>query len=190
MNTPAHLAINLVLLGRKETPKHQAVILFGALLPDLVMFFFYFFEKVINRHSEIDIWSKLYYTPFWQNWFDLFNSIPLIILGVLICYWQKWKIAILFFLSMLLHVAGDIFLHNDDGHRHFFPFSEFRLESPVSYWDPKHYGAIVFPIEIILVFVSVFILYRSAQYTMSRWITSLILATYLFFIVYVFIVWV
>lgn len=43
-------------------------------------------------------------------------------------------------ISMLIHCLCDLPLHHDDGHRHFFPLSDFRFESPVSYWDPAHYG--------------------------------------------------
>jgi len=42
-------------------------------------------------------------------------------------------------------------VHHDDGHRHFFPLSDWRFESPVSYWDPAHYGHIFLWIELLLV---------------------------------------
>ncbi|MDJ1179333.1 hypothetical protein PJF56_10700 [Roseofilum sp. BLCC_M91] len=35
--------------------------------------------------------------------------------------------------------------------RHFFPFSNYRLISPFSYWNPAHYGVWVSAIEILLV---------------------------------------
>ncbi|NEO26580.1 MAG: hypothetical protein F6K03_06700, partial [Kamptonema sp. SIO4C4] len=35
--------------------------------------------------------------------------------------------------------------------RHFYPLSDYRFISPVSYWNPKHYGAIIALLEVILV---------------------------------------
>ena len=52
--------------------------------------------------------------------------------------------------SMLLHFACDLPLHHDDAHRHFLPLSLWRFESPVSYWDPKRFGWITAPLEMIL----------------------------------------
>jgi hypothetical protein len=50
-----------------------------------------------------------------------------------------------------LHTLLDIPTHHDDGPLLLFPFDlHTRFLSPVSYWDPEHYGLIVFPIEIAL----------------------------------------
>jgi hypothetical protein len=41
----------------------------------------------------------------------------------------------------LVHTAVDIPCHVDDGPLLFFPFNwNIRYHSPVSYWDPRHYG--------------------------------------------------
>ena len=54
-------------------------------------------------------------------------------------------------LSMVGHSLLDLPVHNDDAHRHFFPFSNYRFISPFSYWDPNHYGRIVAFVEMALV---------------------------------------
>jgi len=53
---------------------------------------------------------------------------------------------------MVIHAVLDLPVHHDDAHRHFFPFSNYRFMSPISYWDPKHYGNIVALVEQLLVF--------------------------------------
>ncbi len=61
---------------------------------------------------------------------------------------------------MALHVPADLLLHHDDGHRHLFPASDWRFMSPVSYWDPRHYGDIVAPLEALAVAVALVMLLR------------------------------
>jgi len=151
MNTPAHVAVNLLVLGRTDQPNVMVPIVVGAILPDLSMFAFYFWEKVIVGTPESIIWSQSYHQPLWQNLSMLSNSIPLVILGLLFLYWQQSKWGILLFTSMLLHQVTDFLLHSEDAHQHFFPFSEWRFHSPISYWDPNNYGNIVTILEILLV---------------------------------------
>jgi len=38
--------------------------------------------------------------------------------------------------SMFLHCLADFPLHTEDAHRHFWPFSDFRLDIGISYWNP------------------------------------------------------
>ena len=99
MNTPAHLIVNLFVLGRKESPRYQSAMLAGAVLPDVPMFFFYFVEKVVRGVPEYLIWSHDYYLASWQNFIDCFNSIPLIIVGLLISFMGKSRTGQLFFMQ-------------------------------------------------------------------------------------------
>lgn len=43
----------------------------------------------------------------------------------------------------------DLPLHYDDAHRHFMPFSDWRFESQVSYWDPRRGGALGAALELL-----------------------------------------
>lgn len=172
MNTPSHAIINLAVLGRRSRAEWNWPIVLGALIPDLAMFAFYGWAKLIAGMSETQIWDVAYYESFWQNTFDFWNSIPLALvgigLGVGLGRQTKWHsigtaIAICC-ASVLLHCLADLPLHREDAHRHFWPLSNVRFESPISYWDPDHYGNIfvLFEAGLVLVLsVYVFRLIRS-----------------------------
>jgi hypothetical protein len=153
MNTPSHALINLALLI-DQRPTAAIAIVCGAVAPDVSMFVMYLWAKLIARQAEGQIWGETYWQPFWQDINHGFHSIPLILIAIGVCYGAKWPVAGLFFLSMLLHCFGDFPVHNHDAHRHFFPFSQYRFISPLSYWDPRHYGKIVGTVEKLLTLVS------------------------------------
>ena len=123
----------------------------------------------------------------WQGFFDSFNSIPLILLLMLVGWQAGLPLLLLFATSLLLHCFGDLPLHHDDGHRHFFPFSDWRFMSPVSYWDPTHNGRLAGLVEIAVVLGASAWLYLK-QPLLRRWILAL-LAIYLLFWIYVAMVW-
>lgn len=121
------------------------------------MFVFYAVERLILGSTEREIWTTRYFLPPWQDFFDLFNSIPLALIGMLIAWRIRHTAALIFFASMLLHIAFDFPLHHDDGHRHFWPLSDWRFASPVSYWDVNHFGVYASTAELGL-FVGCYLL--------------------------------
>ncbi|MDY6783360.1 MAG: hypothetical protein SW833_12595 [Cyanobacteriota bacterium] len=151
MNTPSHYVLNLALLGTTVAPNANVAIALGAIVPDFPIFVFYFVAKVILHLPERQIWSQAYYQPFWQTGVALFHSIPLAAIALCLCLYGGWKPGAIFFGSAIFHSLLDLPVHNDDAHRHFFPFSNYRFISPFSYWDPNHYGRIVAAIELLLV---------------------------------------
>jgi hypothetical protein len=61
--------------------------------------------------------------------------------------WLYW-----FLLACGLHSFVDVLTHYDDGPLLFWPLNwSLRFSSPVSYWDPAHYGSIFAPFELALV---------------------------------------
>ena len=163
MNTPAHVIVSALALGRGQTRKNWLSIIMGALLPDLPMVAFYFYQRLGVGQVDQLIWSQIYFEPHWQQFFDLFNSLPLIAVGTTIALARKSRVGAAFFLSMALHVALDLPVHREDAHGHFFPFSNWRFESPVSYWDPAHYGFWFGAVEALGVVVGCIILIRRGQ---------------------------
>ena len=187
MNTPAHAMLGLLVLGRRQ-PGHQksAAIVFGGVLPDLVLIGFYAWHLLLGT-PESQIWSVEYYRPEWQGWFDVFNSIPLVLIAMLIAWRYQKSLWLVFLASLLLHALTDLPLHNDDAHRHFFPFSDWRFESPVSYWDPAHHGEWASLAELICMLAAACFLYLKHP-PLRAWTVG-ILSVYLAYLGYAFLVW-
>ncbi|NJK73894.1 MAG: hypothetical protein HC849_23180 [Oscillatoriales cyanobacterium RU_3_3] len=183
MNTPSHAIINLAILGKAQHPELNLLIVTGGILPDIPIFLFYFWAKYIARLPEATIWSKAYYDPAVQNIVALFHSIPLGAIGWLIAYYFGWQSLQILCLSMILHSLGDLPVHNDDAHRHFFPFSNYRFISPFSYWDRNHYGTIVSLVEMLLVMLSSYHVFGLINSYVGKGL--LILVNFVYLIMYV-----
>ena len=158
MMTPSHIAASLFVWRRESAWRDLVAVVAGAVLPDATMFLFYGYQKMMGA-TEASIWNTLYFLDHWQYTFDVFNSFPIALILLLIAWRLNCRWLQLFLLSAMLHMIFDLPLHHDDGHRHFLPISNWRFESPISYWDPKHFGWIVAPIELLgsiaaLIFVS------------------------------------
>ena len=208
MTTPAHAALSLIVLGRSE--RNALPVALGAVAPDVPMLVFYIWERLARGVSEGRIWSERYFDPGWQVVFDIPSSIPL--LGIALCILlvligrrptaghipsagvaaaprpTRLTASTLFVASMILHALGDLPLHREDAHRHFFPFSDWRFTSPVSYWDPEHYGGYAAAGEVLLVLaVSVF-LFRAYR-GRGRWIVAGVAGIYALFIGFAVLMW-
>lgn len=166
MNTPGHVILNLAILGRRHEREHSAAVGLGAVAPDMPMFVFFAVERFVFGNPGAVIWSQRYYDPGWQRLFDLFNSLPLLGAAALVAWALRRRRAMWAFLSMALHAAMDLPVHSDDGHRHFYPFSDFRFDSPVSYWDPEHFGAYGATAEAVAVVIASVVVYGRLR---SRW---------------------
>ena len=177
MHTPAHLAASLFLWRKEERPLPVSALVIGALLPDLPMFGFYGYQKMIGR-SESEIWTTAYFEPGWQLFFDLFNSIPIALVLIAVFHVCRLRWAKLLVGSALLHMCCDLPVHHDDGHRHFLPLSNWRFESPVSYWDPHHFGIYFAGAELLLAVVGLVFVLRTNKSTAMRWASSGTLSIY------------
>ena len=172
MNTVTHLTLALATLARDNKAyiddafnKKLTGISVGALLPDIPMFFLYAYEVIIGTSQRV-IWDEKYFSPLWQNTIDIFNSIPLFIIILLLSVWRKVVWLQFFCYAALLHIVFDLPLHHDDGHRHFFPFSDWTFSSPVSYWDPAHYGHYWSVIELLILVGTIIVAYKLIR---QRW---------------------
>ncbi len=154
MQTHGHYVLNLALLGKTIAPKHNIAITIGAILPDIPIFIFYIISKYMYNMSEAKIWEEAYYEPIWQNIIATSHSIPIALIGFLICWRLDWKWGAILCVSMVFHCLLDLPVHNDDAHRHFYPFSDYRFYSPVSYWDINHHAKIVAGVEAALVLIA------------------------------------
>lgn len=150
----------------------------GAILPDVPIFLFYFLMKFGYRLPPHQIWTEVYYQPYWQAIFSTFHSIPLAVIGIAIAHSLNWKLLEVGLISVLLHCLLDLPVHNNDAHRHFFPFSKYRFISPISDWDRKRYVSIVAFGEIFLVFLTSIYLFLTMR---SHFSQGLLVAVNLFY---------
>ena len=168
MNTPAHAVLNALIVARDPSQNLLTPAVIGAILPDVPMVFFYVYQRIWAARPEFQIWGQLYFHASWQAFFDIFNSLPLVAVGGLLAWWIGSQRLGVFCMSMALHAVSDFLVHHNDAHRHFFPLTDWRFQSPVSYWDPRHHGDIFLLGESIFTLVGAIILTYWYRETSAR----------------------
>ena len=166
MNTIAHMVIASAALARKETPKRNWAVLGGALIPDASMFVFFAWSR-LQGWSGDETWNVQYWTEPWQTLGATSNSFVLFGALLIVAAWRSWTLWAVFAAAALVHIALDFPLHADDAHRHFWPLSDWRFLSPVSYWDPARNGLIGAAIETASALLATGIL--CWRFTRPRW---------------------
>lgn len=172
--------MNLAVLGRKDKPEYYLPLVIGAVMPNIPTYLFYIYQKFIVGMPEIFIWGVAYFLPEWQMLFDFFHSIPIMLFGYFLSSQVRRRWLGAFFAGMILHSFFDLPVHHSDAHRHFFPLSDWRFESPLSCWDPHHFGFFGVSLEIFLVAAaSLYIL----KWNKKRWVNHLVYAILLFYFI-------
>lgn len=85
----------------------------------------------------------------------------------------------LFALAAITHLIGDFPVHANDAHPHFWPISDWRFASPISYWDRNHHGAVFCVFETILGILLSIIIFRRFTLLAVRVLTGLAVISYL-----------
>jgi hypothetical protein len=163
INTPAHMALGLAVLGRRPRPVEWGVILAGAMLPDLFLFAAHFTGDgpVVGLAA------------------DAMNSLPLFTLLLLAGLATRLRLLWLFAAAALLHIAFDLPVHHQDAHVHFWPLTDRVFVSPVSFWDPDHHGRLFGLLEGLLVAGCLAVLWQRTDRRFARVVTALLAAIYL-----------
>ena len=167
VNTPTHALINWSVA--KALPVESfptSAVLLGSIAPDIPLCFLSLGGTLWFRWVAGWEWPRIgrhmYGTLFYQDpgWISLHNTLhsPLVLvvaIGVLyltrgshnlLDSWWLW-----FYASCLLHTLVDIPVHHDDGPLVFWPLNwKYRFMSPISYWDPRHFGRETMIFEAIL----------------------------------------
>lgn len=161
MHTQAHALLSYIAI-KTSTSKEKWALVLGSILPDTSIVFMYITYKFFYGLSDQKIWSEIYFTDhFFQSLKNTLHSFPVLITLLLLAWIFQKRPMKVFALSAFLHALLDFPLHVDDGHMHFYPLSNWIYQSPVSYWDPKHYGLYFFTLELLFFASVTFYIWKS-----------------------------
>ena len=160
MNTPAHLILGAAAFARPNAAAVTAAALAGSLLPDVSLYAMAAFALFVQDIPPSIVFGQLYFSDRWQQVFAIDNSFFAWLLVLLTGYWLRRDWLTVMGAAAILHLLTDFPLHHDDGRQHFWPFSDWVFVSPVSYWDPAHYGHYVAVLEISLCAALCVVLFR------------------------------
>lgn len=169
MQTQSHFLITAVLgdrLKARNIDVSGKAVLLGSVLPDVPLLLLTIGYAVYRQTDPVlaeefifgPTYDALYFeNPWWMMGHSLFHSPVMIALYAAIGYWalrlgHGWGRPLLWFAAGCgLHAFIDILTHVNDGPLVFFPFNwSFRIQAPVSYWDPQYGGRIFGPLENLL----------------------------------------
>lgn len=178
MQTPTHVLIAAAAFARPGKAAINTAALAGGFLPDAFLFSVWGWSKIAGV-SESDLWGQLYFTDGVQLGQAVSNSFPLFGAILIAALAMRLRAAAVFAGAALLHLFCDFMLHAEDAHRHFWPLSAWRFESPVSYWDPAHFGLYVAAIEATIGVALIVVLFRRFRAVWIRSVLVLAGLTYL-----------
>jgi len=187
MMTQTHLLLAAGLFARPGHTRRNTAVIGGALIPDLSIYALFAYASVTGIPADT-LWNETYWREPWQGLSAISNSFPLYLgflaIALLIAApkdgrprWQS--LPALFCLAALTHLATDFPVHNDDAHVHFWPFSDWRFQSPFSYWDRDHYAGIVSALEALLGLGLVILLFKRFKTFWIRVLLGLLMAAYI-----------
>lgn len=177
MMTQTHILVAGAGFTRPGQPWRNAAALLGGFLPDAALYSLFFWARM-DGISPGEIFGERYWSPAWQAAMSPGNSV-FVWLAVLAAGWwlskqERFTVPGIALIAMsgaaLAHIALDFPLHHDDGHTHLWPLTNWKFASPVSYWDPDHYGMYVRPVEFALGIACLLVLYRRFS---ARWVRAL-----------------
>lgn len=146
--------------GRVGEGRRNAAALFGGFVPDLSLYALAGVAILWMGVPAETVFREYYYSPAWQQIFKIDNSFVIWGAVLVVALWTKRHVLSVFAASGLLHIALDFPFHNDDARPHFWPISDWVFESPVSYWDPAHYGGMIGWVEWLACAVCLAALWR------------------------------
>ncbi len=178
MTTPFHIVSGLTVFGRKHKPENNFWILAGSLAPDFVVLIFTAWVLFMGIPLE-EAWDTYYFSDQMQPFFNLTHSFILWILVFLFAYLFKKLKVVYFSLAGILHITLDLLVHHTDAYAHFYPISNWRFRSPVSYYEPGYYGNWISLVDIILFAIFSILIFRKLNSKWSRRVLVVLSSIYL-----------
>lgn len=179
VNTQTHIIMGAALFGGR-LPRRAGLCALAGLLPDLPMLLTVMGLKIAGVPNKT-IFGQLY----WQDWWQVMNAIShnfwlwggLLVLALAqrerlsinASTINAWSTAACFAASGLLHTLIDFLCHREDAHMSLWPVTRWKFISPISYWDPQHYGAQFGMLEATLGLALAMVLFRRFH---SGWVRA------------------
>jgi len=181
--TPTHTLLALAALSKRRERKRNLTIIVGSLLPDLAITLWAPYQAIVNGVSGTKMWDELYFEAPMQNLIAWFNSIPiyagLLLIGFLARSKTWGKLLMVLALAALIHIATDMPVHAEDAYRHFWPVSDWRFYSPLSYWDLDHHAAWVGKVDVAIALACIAVLWQRHALRWTRIILGVAAMFYL-----------
>jgi len=162
MLTTTHMLVGAAALSRPYHGARQIMAAWvGGFFPDASVFAMVAVSRMTGMGAA-NLWRApegMYWQQPWQLFSAVSNSMPIYITLIAAGYfWRRFRpehasaalMIMLFGGAALLHVMLDFPVHTDDAHVHFWPFTDWRFHSPVSYYRRSQYGDIVGAIELVV----------------------------------------
>lgn len=175
MMSQTHTLIALAALSKKGDTKRNWAVFIGSIIPDAFIYVCWTWLTFIKGESQDRIWNEIYFAPPMQLTASIFNPV-LIYAALAMLGWvyrkALWAKLLMFFaLAALIHIAFDAPVHNDDAYAYFWPVSDWKYISPLSYWDVDHHAGWVSIIEAFIGIGAIAILWQRFS---KRWVQILL----------------
>lgn len=188
MNTQTHLLVAAAIFAKPDQRGRNTALIIGALLPDIAIFGLFAWAMMAGVPQN-ELWGRIYFSEPMLTLTAIGNSAPLYAaIAVVGWFWAKARqgddiptlpALTVLALAALTHLAGDLPVHVDDAHPHFWPLTDWRFRSPVSYWDNAHHGRAFGVFEAALGIALAALLFRRFKALWVRGLLALCVLAYL-----------
>ncbi len=168
MNVPAHLIFGAAAFGKPDNWRITLAAVLGSFAPDVSLFVMAGWALFVSGVDPAIVFGEYYFSDGWQGVFAVDNSFIFWGMALLAAVWGKRPVLIAFAGAGLMHLGFDFLLHNSDARIQFWPLTDWKFYSPVSYWDTRYYASIVSPIELGLTLLLAFFMFRRFTGRLAR----------------------
>ncbi len=171
MNSPTHSLIALAALSKKGQPKRNWAVFLGSLIPDAFIYLCWIWLTFVENKTQSEIWEQIYFAEPMQLTASVFNSVPLYGALAIIGFINRARIwgqlLLVFCLAALIHFAFDFPVHGHDAYAYFWPFSDWKFHSSLSYWEVDYHARWVSLVEAFIAIICISILWLRFP---KRWV--------------------
>jgi hypothetical protein len=168
LNTPTHVLTAVALLTKPQDRRRNWAVLVGGILPDLSIFALVGWARMVENIPHRQIWREIYWQEPWQTLGAISNSFVIWGLLAVIAWYLGARVLLFLAVAAIVHLCLDFPFHAADAHKHFWPLTDWRFHSPLSYWDKHHHSRWVGLFELSLVLISITVLWRRFEHRFVR----------------------